>query len=411
MSETDPMTIDERRKYIHKMWGRYRAAGKSEKTKLLNEIIAVTGMHRKAVIRILNGRLSRKKRSRERGREYRVAVDDAIKEIAKSLDYPCAERLHPRLVWQAEHLHNHGELLVQSETLDSLGRISVSTVKRILKRVVDKKEKIAFHAPKKLQTRSIRKNYPMTRIAWDTQEAGHLEADLVHHCGETSHGEYIHGLQLLDVASGWCEIVPIFGRSFRAMADGLDFLLARIPFPVIEIHPDNGSEFFNHFLIKYLTTKLPDLLLSRSRPYQKNDNRFVEENNHSLLRAYIGHGRFDTLDHLRVLRRLYDRLWLYHNLFLPAMHLIAKEPVTPQKFRRTFDPAKPPLERLIQLNGLDDATRSRLQTLQSATNSMALKRDIERSIVQMLSLPVLSQSMTVNVFETLIRKEADVSLR
>jgi hypothetical protein len=93
MSETEAMNIDERRKYIHKMWGRYRQGKKGEKGKLLDEIEAVTGMHRKAIIRLLNGRLSRKKRSRERGKEYGVEVGDTVRVIARSLDYPCAERL------------------------------------------------------------------------------------------------------------------------------------------------------------------------------------------------------------------------------------------------------------------------------------------------------------------------------
>ncbi|NMB68898.1 MAG: integrase, partial [Chloroflexi bacterium] len=101
MSETDPMNVNERRKYLHKMWGRYRKADKNEKTRLLDEIEAVTGLHRKTIIRTINGRLSRKKRTRERGREYGIEVDDAIRVITRSLDYPCAERLQPNLVWMA----------------------------------------------------------------------------------------------------------------------------------------------------------------------------------------------------------------------------------------------------------------------------------------------------------------------
>src|SRR4030042_292824 len=112
MSETEAMNIDERRKYIHKMWGRYRQGRKGEKGKLLDEIEAVTGMHRKAIIRLLNGRLSRKKRSRERGKEYGVEVDDPVRVIARSLDYPCAERLQPNRVWRGENLRMHGGLRV-----------------------------------------------------------------------------------------------------------------------------------------------------------------------------------------------------------------------------------------------------------------------------------------------------------
>lgn len=115
MIETESMTVNERRKYLYKMWGRYRGASKKEKGKLLDEMEAVLGMHRKAIIRVLNGRLSRKKRSRERGREYGVEVDDAVRVIARSLDYPCAERLQPNLGWMAQHLARHGELCLTEE--------------------------------------------------------------------------------------------------------------------------------------------------------------------------------------------------------------------------------------------------------------------------------------------------------
>lgn len=410
MSETDPMNVNERRKYLHKMWGRYRKADKSEKTRLLDEIEAVTGLHRKSIIRTLNGRLSRKRRTKQRGKEYGTDVEDAIRVIARSLDYPCAERLQPNLVWMAQQLRVHGALRLQPMTLEKLGRVSISTVKRILKRVGRSDLKIARQKPKQPASPGLRKPYPMGRIAWDIAEAGHLEVDLVHHCGDSASGEYIHGLQMVDVASGWCEIVPIFGRSFRAMTDGFDYLLARLPFPVIELHPDNGSEFFNHFLLRYLRKKLPHLLLSRSRPYHKNDNRFVEENNHSLLRAYLGHSRFDTLAHLQVLRRLYDQLWLYHNLFQPVMRLHSKQAVAPFRYRRQFDPAKPPLDRLIELQCLDDAARHRLEKLRQATNPLIMRDQINDLIDQLMSLPTLKNSPTVNVFDTLI-KEADFSLR
>lgn len=406
MSECDPMNVNERRKYLHKMWERYRKASKQEKTKLLNEMGAVTGMHRKSILRTINGQLSRKKRRRERGREYGVDIDDAIRVIARSLDYPCAERLQPNLVWMADQLRAHGEIRPQPETLQKLGRISISTVKRILKRVGRSEPKIAYQKPKRPASNSLRKPYPMSRIDWDITEVGHLEVDLVHHSGESTYGEYIHGLQMVDVASGWCEIVPIFGRSTRSMADGFDYLLARLPFPVVEIHPDNGSEFFNQFLLRYFQRKLPNLQLTRSRPYQKNDNRFVEENNHSLLRAYLGHDRFDTLAHLRILRPLYDQLWLYHNLFQPVMRLQAKEMIAPLKFRRKFDPAKPPLDRLIELNCLEDASRKKLEDLRKATNPLHLREQINDRTDQLSSLPTLGNSEAVNVFTTLI-KEVD----
>jgi len=406
MSETEAMNIDERRKYIHKMWGRYRQGKKGAKGKLLDEIEAVTGMHRKAIIRLLNGRLSRKKRSRERGKEYGVKVGDTVRVIARSLDYPCAERLQPNLVWMAQHLRMHGELRIGKEVLEKLERVSVSTLKRMLKLVGRSEPKLATQQPKRPQTNSLRKQYPMSKIAWDIAEAGHFEVDLVHHSGENAIGEYIHTLQMVDIATGWSEIVAVFGRSYRVMADGFDYLLARLPFEVQEIHPDNGVEFFNQNLLRYWKEKAPDLRLSRSRPYQKNDNRFVEENNHSLIRAYIGHDRLDTQVQLKVLRQLHEKLWLYHNFFQPVMRLQEKEYVSPLQYRRKYDRAKTPFDRLKEKNILKENTQLQLEALRDQTNPMTLRYQIDTLISHLLSLPPLDHDETVNVFETLI-KEVD----
>lgn len=404
MSETDAMNIDERRKYIHKMWGRYRQVNKGEKARLLDEIEAVTGMHRKAIIRILNGRLSRKKRSRERGKVYGAEVGNAVRVIARSLDYPCAERLQPNLVWMAQQLQRHAELRVRQEVMEKLARVSVSTLKRILKLVGRSEPKLAMQQPRRPQSNSLRKQYPMSKIAWDIAEAGHFEVDLVHHGGESALGEYIHTLQMVDIATGWSEIVAVFGRSYRVMADGFDYMLARLPFEVQEIHPDNGTEFFNLNLLRYWKDKLPHLQLSRSRPYQKNDNRFVEENNHSLIRAYIGHDRLDTQTQLKVLRQLYEKLWLYHNFFQPVMRLQEKVYVSPLQYRRKYDQAKTPFDRLKEKNILKENTQHKLEALRDQTNPMTLRNQIDKLISRLLSLPVLDHTETVNVFETLLEE-------
>ena len=151
------MNIDERRKYLQRMWERYHYASKADKTMLLDEMEAVTGMHRKSIIRLMKGRRCRKKRERERGRAYGTEVEDALRVIARSLDYPCAERLQPYLVWMAVQLSAHGELVVTSKTLEALGKISISTVKRMLRRIGPKTEKIASIQPKRPRGNSLRR--------------------------------------------------------------------------------------------------------------------------------------------------------------------------------------------------------------------------------------------------------------
>ena len=119
----------------------------------------------------------------------------------------------------------------------------------------------------------------MRRIPWNEQQPGHFEVDAVHHCGQSSSGHYVHTVQMVDVATGWTEQVATLGRSSLVMEDGFRRILARLPFPVLEIHPDNGSEFLNAHLVRFWKDTVKDVTLSRSRPFHKNDNRFVEQKN------------------------------------------------------------------------------------------------------------------------------------
>lgn len=257
MAETDPMTVDERRKYLHTIRLRYwRAEGRKERSRLLDEAQAVTGLHRKSLIRLLNGELGRKRRKRERGKRYGPEVDAAIAVIARRLDYPCAERLQPNLVWMARHLQAHGELLLSETTLELLGKISISSVRRRLPASQRAAQRLAHRVGRPAPTSSVRSFIPMRRIAWEERQPGHLEVDLVHHCGLSSQGKYVHTLQLVDVASGWSECVAVLGRSWLVMQDGFERIRQRLPFAIRELHPDNGSEFLNAHLLRYWKDKV-----------------------------------------------------------------------------------------------------------------------------------------------------------
>jgi hypothetical protein len=108
------------------------------------------------------------------------------------------------------------------------------------------------------------------------------------------------------------------------MKDGFSRILVRLPFSVQELHPDNGSEFFNNHMLRFWHGLKPKPQLSRSRPYHKNDNRFVEQKNATLVRAYLGYDRLDTVAQTLVVNQLYDKMWLYYNLFQPVMRLSEK---------------------------------------------------------------------------------------
>ena len=284
----DKMTIDERRKYLRKMQKRYVQADRKERARLLDEMEAVTDMHRKSLVRLMHRDLERKPRCRERGETYGPAVDDALRVIDESLDFICAERITPNLVWMTQHLATHGEITASAELLEQLGLISISTVRRRLNRVRQDQPRLPRKRGRPARANPLTRDIPMIRIPWDEQNPGRFETDLVHHCGAIAAGEYVCSLQMIDVATGWSERRAVLGRSYLVMEDAFLCILVRLPFTVIEIHPDNGSEFLNHHMLRFWGKIVQGVKLSRSRPYHKNDNCFVEQENATLIRAYLG---------------------------------------------------------------------------------------------------------------------------
>ena len=179
----------------------------------------------------------------------------------------------------------------------------------------------------------------------------------------------------MDVATGWSERVAVMGRGQQAMEAGFRRILARLPFSVRELHPDNGAEFFNHHLVRFWKEKVVGVTLSRSRPYQKNDNRIVEQKNDSLVRQYLGYDRLDRPEQLEAVNALYEQMWLYYNLFQPVLHLVQKE-VIEDKVRRKWDQAQTPYQRLLASNGLSAEQQERLQLLYMQTNPLTLRQQI-----------------------------------
>jgi len=405
MSSEDKMTIDERRKYLRKMKKRYvQATTRKEKGQLLDEMEAVTELHRKSLTRLMNGSLERQPRQRQRGHTYGPEVQYALSVIAESLDYLCAERLTPNLVWVANHLATHGELEVSPPLLEKLDQISISTAQRVLARIPPDKPRLPRKGPQ--CTRQITQGIPMKRIPWDEQQPGHFEVDLVHHCGPTASGEYVCTMQMIDVATGWSERRAVLGRSYLVMKDAFRYVLARLPFLILELHPDNGSEFFNHHLLRFFQETVRGVNLSRSRPYHKNDNRFVEQKNSSLVRAYLGDDRLDTVAQTIAVNQLYDKMWVYYNLFQPVMRL-AEKIITPTpkgqlaKVKRRHDQARTPFDRLCQTTAINKECREQLEALRDQINPRQLRQEIYDLIDYIFSLPNAIPGQTENVYLTL----------
>jgi hypothetical protein len=404
MSAEDHMTIDERYKYLCRMRQRYRQANRKERGRLLDEMQAVTDLHRKSLIRLINGSLTRKPRRRQRGRTYGSEVESALCIIAESFDYICAERLTPNLPWMAQHLDAHGELFLSPALLDDLDRISVSTVRRILARHHPSPRRLPRKPPSR--PKGLTQAIPMQRIPYHTTQPGYFEVDLVHHSGTNSSGQYVHSLQMVDVATGWSERRAVLGRSWLVVSDAFRHILAHLPFGVWEIHSDNGSEFLNYHLLHFWGTAAAHITLSRSRPYQKNDNPFVEQKNSSLIRAYLGHERLDTVDQTHLLNRLYEKMGCYYNLFQPVMRLAEKVLIPakddgPARVQRRYDRPRTPFDRLCETDAISDQQREHLLALRQSINPRSLRQQIYALRDALFSLSNALPGVTEDVHQTL----------
>ncbi len=382
----EKMNVNERRKYLKLVEPRYAKAGRAERSALLTEMAAVTGLHRKSLLRLMHGPTMERapKRLRLRRRVYGAAVADAVRLVWESLDYVCAERLTPALLPTAQQLARWEELALTAVTEARLATISRATVQRLLQGFQQDTPKLPRRKPQ--PPNRLLRQVPMERLSWAVQAPGSFETDLVHHSGPVTAGEYVHTLQLVDIATGWSERVAVLGRSQAAMEEGFRRVQERLPFPITHLHLDNGSEFFNHHLLRYFSETMTGVQISRSRPYRKNDNRFVEQKNATLVRAYLGYERLDTLGQYAALNALYNQLWVYYNLFQPVLHLVGKDLVN-GKLQRRWDPARTPDQRLLASGVLSPEQEKRLAELYAGTNPRQLRKTIYQRLERLWQKP------------------------
>ena len=186
----------------------------------------------------------------------------------------------------------------------------------------------------------------------------------------------------MDVATGWSERVAVLGRNQRAMQAGFRRILKRLPFPILQLHPDNGSEFFNDHMIRFWSEHIVGLKLSRSWPYRENDNRIVEQKNDTLVRAYLGYARIDTPAQCAALNALYDQMWTYYNLFQPVLHLVGKA-VVDGRLKRRWDRACTPYDRVLDSGVLGSQQQALLAVTYTQTNPRRLRRQIYQDLERM----------------------------
>ena len=202
-----------------------------------------------------------------------------------------------------------------------------------------------------------------------------MEGDLVAHCGDTIEGGFLHTLVLTDIASTWTEFLPLLRKGESDVIKALQIIKNALPFSLLGLDTDNGSEFINYALLNFC--KKHKITFTRSRAYKKNDQAHVEEKNGSIIRRLIGYDRYKGLEAYNALYKLYKVLRLYINFFQPSLKLASKMR-DGAKVTKKYYKAKTPYQRLVDSDHITAIIKEKLRKQYEKLDPVMLLKDLEK---------------------------------
>ncbi|MCL6534376.1 MAG: DDE-type integrase/transposase/recombinase [Armatimonadetes bacterium] len=379
------LTMRQRQAVTRHLAQEYQKAGKKRKGQLLDALIQLTGYRRSYAARVLRQALQpcpRRPSKRRKSAIYDHQVLRALGRVWAICDGICGKRLAPFLPEIIPVLERFGELSLTGEVRQKLMTISAATIDRLLA-PVRKRYQLRPRTTAKPGT-LLKHQIPIRTFSdWDEARPGFVEVDLVSHDGGTPGPDVIQTLDLTDVASGWTETQAVKNKAQVWVFEALQQICARLPFKLLGLDSDNGSEFINDQLRRFCQEQ--QITFTRSRPYRKNDSCFVEQKNYSVVRRAVGYARYDTPEELAVLNELYGYLRLYTNYFQPVMKLVEKKRVG-SRVQKRYDQAKTPYRRLLESPHLGEAAKRGLEAEYAQLNPVELQRQIERLAVRLSEL-------------------------
>ena len=371
------MTRQSIQEYAQANRERYWKGTKEEKRKILDEFTQTTGRHRKGVIRLLNHRsLIPGKKRRGRPKQYGAAVLEELRAVWEASDRLCSKRLKPFLPELIQVMRRCGESKMTVEIETQLCQISAATIDRLLRPWKQRggRRSLSTTKPGSL----LRSAIPIRTFAdWHENHPGFVEVDLVAHCGETTEDFYLNTLMAVDVATGWSEFIGVWGKGQQRVGTAVHHVRQSLPFPLLGLDSDNGSEFINQHL--YNWCRREGITFTRSRSYKKNDSCHVEQKNGSIVRRVIGYDRYSSRQALEALNRTYYLLRWYINYFQPVMKLVFKTRHGAIVYK-VYDTAQTPYQRVLQSGVLTDISKSELAATYAHLNPVRLLKQINDSV-------------------------------
>lgn len=353
----------------------YLTASTQEKGRILDLICGVTKVHRKAAIRRFRTlQMQDRYLPEKRGRPtiYGPAIRAALKEVWEDAHQICAERLHPIVVEYVSILRRDKMWSHNQEVTDPLLTMSLGTMKKQVETFPHFKDGRGRGATKPSDLKEI---IPVRRGPWKNPHPGYGEVDTVAHCGSTLVGDYAYTVQYTDVATIWTCLAGQWSKGEVSTLKSMQRIKDHLPFRLLGIDPDSGSEFINWNLKKWCDQE--KVTMTRTRPYMKNDHARIEQKNYTNIRKFIGFVRIDNAEAVAVMNELYDNLEDYINFFLPSVKCLAKGRIS-SRYVRKYDQAQTAYQRILAHPLIGEGTKEKLKQKYATLNPRLLKQKIDR---------------------------------
>lgn len=359
---------------------RYRRSNRAGKGKLLTELCDLYGYNRKYLLQFFN-HLTGKQYSRPGPKIKYKPTDELLaplKRIWLATDQLCSKRLKAAIpAWLPFYEASDGCL--PEEVKQKLQSMSTGTIDHLLKpyRARYKRRGLTGTKPGYL----LKNQIPIKTDHWDVAQPGFMEADTVAHCGNSLAGDFVWSLTLTDILTGWTANRATWGKGESGVVEQIENIEKNLPFPLLGFDCDNGSEFLNWHLMRYLSQNRKQAVqFTRSRPYRKNDNAHVEQKNWTHVRHLFGYDRYDNRLLVGLMNNLYQQEWgLYQNHFIPSQKLIKKEKIN-SKYKKKYDQAKTPYQRVLESAQVATEKKMELALLHQRLNPFELKISIEKKL-------------------------------
>lgn len=368
---------------LPKLRARYSLRGREGKSRMLNELCEDYDYERKYAIKLLSGTVPLPCGRVHPGPEPKYTlIEPVVRTIWLQAEQPCGKRLAPALaLWLRHYEKHHGKLSARQREL--LRQVSPATLDRLL---------APARAQHPLRGRCgtkpgglLKTQIPIRTGSWDVSRPGYLEADSVAHCGASLAGDFIWSLTYTDIASAWTAGRAVWNKGAAGVVEATRQVEASLPFKLLGFDCDNGSEFLNHHLLRYLDERPRPVAFTRSRPYHKDDNAHVEQKNWMWPRQLLGYQRLERPELVEPINALYREVWgPLMNFFLPGLKLKSKWRERSQ-WKKRYEPARTAYQRLMSAGALPRRARRQLRDYYESLDPFALKAQLEKRLQPILA--------------------------